>query len=244
MSAQLDPEQVLDPERFLAYEQSIRSSRLVPRVLRLLDRPGLEVCDVGGASGVFLDELARRSSHPFTGTVIEVRDEYRDRLVNPDLRFVCASILDGSIPGASFDLVTARHLFHHLVAGTVEQTLELQERTLRELVRIVRPGGHVVFEEEVNRHRPFSRAIYYLSRFANRHRIRIRYFETGRVVVSFMTPREMSGIIGRMSEAGEVDVVEHEYAPRYMGLRWKLTVLMADVGNELYVLSRRSKAGG
>lgn len=235
---------MLDPERFLAYEGSIRTSRLVDRVLRLVDRPGLSLCDVGGASGVFLDEIARRARYPFEGTVLEVRDDYRAHLVRRDLRFLRASILDGSVPGSSFDVVTTRHMLHHLVGATLAETRRLQARALAELVRITRPGGHLVFEEEVNQVAPFSSAVYYLSRFANRHNLRMRYFETGRVVVSFMTPAEIAAVLDPLAATGAIEIEEREYLARDVGLRWRLTLLMADVGNQLYVIRRRRSPHG
>ena len=242
LDSQLDPSSVLDADRFLDYEHSIRRSRLVEAVLGLVDRPGLSVGDIGGASGVFLDEIARRAAHPIRGTVIDVMETYRTRLVNPALEFECASILDGSITSDRFDIVTARHVLHHLVADSVSRTLRLQERALTEMVRITRPGGYVVFEEEVNRIRPFSRAVYHLSRFANRHQLRLRYFETGRVVVSFMTPAEIDRTLKSLADRGTVAILEQGYESRDMGLRWKLTLLMASVGNQFYVLRKADGA--
>lgn len=234
---QLAPERTLDPGRFLDYEHSVKSSRLVDRALAVIDRPGLSVCDIGGASGVFLAELARRSPHPIQATVLDVGD-YRERLVDPKIEFIQASIVENQVEAGRFDLVTARHVFHHLVGASLGETRALQQRALREMVRITRPGGYLLIEEEVNRVPAFSRLVYYLSRFASQHRIRLRFFETGRVVVSFMSPEQLAEAVASAAQSSALDVIETEYQPRSMQWRWRLTLLMADVGNQLYVIRK------
>jgi len=237
-AAQLDPRQVLDPARFRDYEASVRRSRLVDALCERIDRPGLRVCDVGGATGVFLSEVARRGVAPFEGTILEVSPQYRADVVNPALRFVHASVLDSGLPDASFDRIVFRHVLHHLVADSVAESLALQWRALGEMLRLLAPGGLLIFEEEVNRVRTFSRAVYHLSRFASRHSLRLRYFETGRVVVSFMTPAEIEGGLRALHPMYPHAVLERDERSRRMCLRWKLTLLMADVANAFYVVRR------
>lgn len=239
MISQLDPHATLDPERFLDYEQSVKRSALVDRALRVIDRSGMKVCDIGGASGVFVAEIARRSPHSISSTVMDVVGSYRAHLVDPAIDFVQGSILDNQLPAASFDVVTARHVLHHLVGDSVGETLALQHRALAEMVRITRPGGYVLIEEEVNRRPSFSRAVYHLSRFTSRHRIRVRFFETGRVVVSFMSPEEMAEAVADVGRTTPLEVLETRYAARAVQWRWRLTLLMADVGDLLYVMRRK-----
>ena len=241
-AAQLDPERVLDPGRFLDYERSVRRSRLVDELAARIDRPGLRVCDVGGASGVFLHELRAHAPYDFAGTILELSDAYREQVVDPELHFVRASVLDSQLPDASFDCIVFRHVLHHLVGETVAETLSLQRHALGEMLRLLAPGGVLLFEEEVNRVRSFSRAVYYLSRFASRRRLRWRYFEAGRVVVSFMMPAEIEDALGQVAQAQPLRVEARDYRARDMGLRWKLTLLMADVGNVFYAI-RKLPAG-
>lgn len=239
MISQLEPHATLDPERFLDYEQSVKRSVLVDRALQLIDRSGMKLCDIGGASGVFVAEIARRSPHSISSTVMDVVGSYRARLVDPTIDFVQGSIVDNRLPAACFDVVTARHILHHLVADTVARTLALQHRALAEMVRLTRPGGYVLLEEEVNRKPSFSRAVYHLSRFTNRHRIRVRFFETGRVVVSFMSPEEMAEALADVQRTAPLEVLETRYVARAVQWRWRLTLLMADIGDLLYVIRRK-----
>ena len=57
---QLDPAKILDADRFAEYEEQLGRSWMLERILARIDRPGLAVCDVGGARGRFLDALAAR----------------------------------------------------------------------------------------------------------------------------------------------------------------------------------------
>jgi ubiquinone/menaquinone biosynthesis C-methylase UbiE len=238
VTVQLDPHSTLDPERFLDYEQSVKRSALVDRALKVIDRPGMRVCDIGGASGVLLTEIARQCPHPIQSTILDVVGSYRARLVDPTIEFVQASIVDNQLPSACFDVMTARHVLHHLVGDTVEQTLALQRRAVAEMLRMTRPGGYLLIEEEVNRKHSFSRMIYYLSRFTSRHRIRVRFFETGRVVVSFMTPAEMAEAVDDVARTTSLQVLETRYVARVVQWRWRLTLLMADIGDLLYVIRK------
>lgn len=230
--------EVLDPDRFLDYEHGVVRSRLVDQVLSLVDRDGTEICDVGGASGRFLDEIARRSELSIRGTVFETVDDYRDRLVSDAIDFKLGSIVDSGVEPDSFDVVTARHVLHHLIGDSLERTMANQVTAIENMVRMVRPGGHVVFEEEVNRVRPFARLVYLLSKLANRYRLKSRTFEAGKVVVCFMTPAEIDLAVERAAEIHSAEIRLREYRQREVDLKWKLTLLMADVGDLLYVIRK------
>lgn len=230
--------EVLDPERFLDYEHGVVHSRLVDQVLGLIDRPGMELCDVGGASGRFLSEVAGRSEHPVRGTVLETVEDYRARLVDPQLVFELGSIVDPEVEPERFDVVTARHVLHHLIGPTLSRTKANQVVAVDHMVRMVRPGGYVVFEEEVNRSRPFARLVYLLSKLAHRYRLKSRTFEAGKVVVAFMTPVEIDRAVKSAIEKHSAEVRLREYRRREVDLKWKLTLLMADVGDLLYVIRK------
>ena len=235
---QMDPGKILDADRFMDYEQSVKRSPLIEALVSLIDRPGLRICDVGGASGVFLQEIARQSSHPIEGTILEVNEDYRSKVVNPSLSFLLASIVDNDLPDASFDVVTFRHILHHLVGNSVAESLALQEKALSEMLRLTRPGGYVLFQEQIHFVRPFSRAVFHLSKLANRFKIRWRYFETGTVVISFLTPDELSALVKRHCDAGQGTVERVEITRRSVQWRWRLTLLMSRVGDALFLLRK------
>jgi hypothetical protein len=84
--------------------------------------------------------------------------------------------------------------------------------------------------------KPFARAVYAMSRFAQRRRIDVGYFDTGTVVVSYMTPGEVDSAVRSLSDGV---VVSSERLPRIVQWRWKLTVLMAATVDVLYTITRR-----
>ena len=238
MAEQLEPSRILDADRFAEYETEIERTWVVDRVLERLDRPGLRVCDVGGARGRFLDALARRAPHPFHGTLLEVDERHRPHVVRPEFEFVHGSVVDNDIPDGSFDVVTFQHVLHHMVSDSLDHTRALQERSLAEMLRITRPGGTLVFEEQVNRVAPFARLVYWMSRTTNRHRIRWRYFDVGGVVVSYLTPGELRGAVDRACALRGATVEAEAFTPWDMPWRWRLTLLMAWTGAQGFALRR------
>ena len=243
--AQLDPEEHLDAERFLDYEPKIKASAIIPHTLDAIDADHTKICDVAGASGIFLNELIRRSDVPIEPFIVEVSDAYRDRLVNDEINYIHASILDNSIEDDSFDIVTFRDMLHHLVADSVAGTLANQHRAFDELLRITRPGGYLIFEEEVNNVRLFSRLVYGLSKFANRHRLRCRFFDAGTVIVSFMTPREIREVLEARREKFGLEILVSSVTSVPMPWRWRLTVLMSSIAYATYVMRvNKGRPGG
>jgi 2-polyprenyl-3-methyl-5-hydroxy-6-metoxy-1,4-benzoquinol methylase len=235
---QLDPQQVLDAERFMEYEEQLGRSWLIERLLPLIDRPEMKICDVGGARGVFLDELARRCRLPIRGTILEVDARHREQLIRPEFEFLQGSVVENDLPSGAYDFVTFQHVLHHLVSDSRRNTLALQEQAVSEMVRITRPGGYLLFEEQVNRVKPLSQAVYVLSRLANRNQLRWKYFEMGGVVVSYLTPGEIRTWVDRECAEGRLEPLEAEFTPWKMPWRWRLTVLMAWSGVVSYVLRR------
>lgn len=227
---QLKPEKILTPERFMEYEQSIRKSDLIPNVLKLITKPNMKICDIGGASGVFLNEIIKKSKHIIRAYNMEVLPEYKSKQLNEKIDFLHASILDSTLKDKSFNIISFRHLLHHLVGRTLKQTKQNQTRALEEMFRLLKPGGHLIFEEEVNEIPIFSQAIYYLSHFAHKHKIKVKSFDAGTVVVYFMNREEIKRILLGNSSKFNLIIKTEKYTRWNTELRWKLTLLMSRVG--------------
>ncbi len=237
-AVQLDPTETLDADRFMDYERSVLRSRLVDSILNVIDRPNMSICDVGGATGVLLQKLREHSSHPIDATVFEVNDAYADRMIHPSIQFRCGSIIENDLPTGAYDVVTCRHIIHHLVADNISNTLLLQRKAIAELIRITKPGGYLIFEEQVNLVKPFSRAVYHLSKLANRAKFNWKYFEAGNVVISFLTPKEISEMIASHVADGTIGIETESLTRRNVEWRWKLTLLMSRGGDMLYVINK------
>ena len=97
-------------------------------------------------------------------------------------------------PDASFDLVVAACVFHHIAAGE-------QERWTREIARVLRPGGQLVFFEHnplnpltqrVVRNVPFDAGVVLLRRATAVRLVRAAGLRVGRARYYFFFPRLLS----------------------------------------------------
>lgn len=235
---QLAPGRSLDPRRFLDYEASATRAPAFQEVVERIQGPDMTVCDVGGASGRFLAAVMDRARFPFSGHILEVDPFYEDSLVDERLTFIHASVLDSGLPDASFDIVTFRHVLHHLVGETRKASWDLQQQGLEEMLRLAKPGGFLIFTEQVNRVRPFAAAVYHLSKWASDLGLKWRFFEAGRVVVSFMTPAQIERAVRQAGQKHPFSEMRVRVEKRKEALRWRLTLLMAFGGDATFVIER------
>lgn len=230
-----------DPERFMAYENaddknnSLRNSERLKSILGLINRDGMKILDVGGASGVFLKIINENAKHKIIGYNLDFDPYYKDKQVNDKIKFINGSIIDSKIGDNQFDIVTFRHVLHHLIGNSIRETKENQKRALSEMFRIVKKGGYVIFEEEVNKIKLFSRIVFYLSKIANKWGIKSKGFQAGDVIVSFLTPRELERMIADIHGEYNIDIIGKSYKKWKMGLKWKITLLMGWVGSVSYL---------
>jgi SAM-dependent methyltransferase len=204
MDNQLSPEKVLTPEKFLEYEKILMGNERMDYIMKYIDKDGIKIIDIGGASGYFLEEIIKKSPFYIDATNLDVDGFFSTKQVNKCIKFLCKSILDSGIDDETYDIITFRHILHHLVAENISDTLENQQNALNEMMRILKKDGYLIFEEEVNNIKLFSRIIYLLSKFANKLKINVKFFEAGKVVVSFLTQKEMKRILSRAGENTEV----------------------------------------
>lgn len=115
----------------------------LPKLLALARPLPSDVClDLGTGAGHTAAHLAERAAQvvaldPAEGMLAAARERYGG-LAN--VRFHLASADATGLEGASFDLVTARHTLHHHADVRA---------TLREVARLLKPGGRFVLVDEV-----------------------------------------------------------------------------------------------
>jgi glycogen(starch) synthase len=100
------------------------------------DEPRLRVLDVGGGYGRLAAPLAERHDVTLVDVSDEMLAEARERCP-PDVELVQADARELPFGAGSFDVVLALDLLPHLPDAT---------QALRELARVARPGGRVVFD--------------------------------------------------------------------------------------------------
>jgi ubiquinone/menaquinone biosynthesis C-methylase UbiE len=238
MSTIAGDNKALDAKRFLQYEKSVIKSDRLKNVLELINSDNLKVLDVGGASGLFLSELSKQSKFRIDSYNLEVDDFFKDKQAGPAINFIRGSILDNKLDAESFDIVTFGDVLHHLIGKNLNETIENQFAAVKEIFRITKKGGFAVFCEEVNNIRIFSKIIYYLSKMANKLKLKCQFFDAGKVVIFFPAQIDIAKMIDKASINYPV-IVEKEHFNRWnLSLRWKMTLLMTNVGHINYVLRK------
>lgn len=160
---------------------------VLPRVLRDVDVAG-DVLELGPGPGLVTRRLmqAHRQGRARV-TAVEIDQALAaalERTYGPDgLRVVRASASQMPLPDASFDLVVACTMLHHVptVAG--------QDAVLREAIRVLRPGGVLVGSDSL----PSA-----LLRLAH--------------IGDTFVPIDVDGLPGRLRAAGGLDVDVEERA--------------------------------
>src|SRR3989344_2061357 len=236
---QLDPKKTLDAKRFIEYGESTKKSDMIPIIIDLIKKDKIKICDIGGCNGIFLNEILKESKKfKISCFNLEINEDYKNKMVNNNIQFIYGSILKNKLKDKSFDIVTFRNILHHLVADNINNTLLNQRRALDEAFRISKDGGYVLFEEEVNQIPIFSKIVYYLSKWANRFGLNWKFFDIGKVVVFFMHQNTIKKIVFDLKRKYNFRIININYKPWKFPLRWKLTLLMSNVGNVFYVIKK------
>ncbi|NUQ37276.1 MAG: class I SAM-dependent methyltransferase [Caldilineales bacterium] len=198
---------------------------------------GLRLCEFGGGGGVLLKRLEDGLPPPVTLVNAELVDAYRQHQASPAIQFRQASVLDSGFAAGAFDVVIMRNVLHHLIGDSLAQTRQNQAHALAELRRVTRPGGLVLIQEQVNARAWAAALLFYLSRAAARLRLNLPAFEvTPHTIVAYLTPAGLRQLCARHASpaAWQADI----YRRRQVGLRWRLTLLMANNGDALIALPK------
>ncbi len=125
-----------------------RVQRLEREVLRLLSRAGganladMDILEVGCGGGYWLRELVKWGARPERISGIDLRAdsiENAKQLCPDGMTLRCGSAAALDWPDASFDLVLQFTVFTSILAA------ELRQEVAREMLRVLRPGGLVLW---------------------------------------------------------------------------------------------------
>ena len=151
----------------------------------------IEICEFGGGAGQLLGEI--RKSYPnYSYSNVEIVNDYKQFLVSKEIAFVLGSVLNSHFPDNSFDVLIMRDVLHHLVGRNYKETLYNQTFALKELKRLVRPGGVIFIEELTNESELATRIIYHLSYLNSKIGVHIpSLFVNSYVIVVFLTSAKL-----------------------------------------------------
>jgi SAM-dependent methyltransferase len=204
-------------------------------------RTPLTICEFGGGGGIVLHMIEEQLGDQPLLVNAELVGQYGQRQITDSIRFVQTSILQAGLADNTFDVVIARNVLHHLIGDNLRQARQNQGYVFGELLRVTKPGGLIIIQEQVNQ-RPWACSmIYYMSRLASRLKLRIESFEvTPNTVIAYLTRRQLETLAeGSLPRA---HWLTSQYTRRHMALRWRLTVLMSNNGDALLALRKPHEA--
>lgn len=189
--------QKLFEEQLDYYAREDQSARISPIISFLLTWSGenpskkLKIAEFGGAAGQLLAQINRSLSKSEL-TNIELIASYRNRQILKKINFTHGSILDSKFKGKSFDCLIIRDVLHHLIGKDYQETRQNQKKALKELWRLLKPGGAIFIEELVNTSAVAGWLIYWLSRANSRIGIRAKAFQVSpHTILAFLTPQAL-----------------------------------------------------
>lgn len=226
----------LDPDLFMKYAHHMLESRIINAVTTRVNKPNLSICDVGGASGVISNAIILKSPFKIKANVLDIFTKYKDQLVNKDINFIHGSIVKNKFKDNSFDFVIFRDVMHHIIVGNVKETQKNQAKAINEIIRITKSGGYIIFEEEINNSTLSSRILFYLSKFANLVNVQALGLNMGKVVVSFMSKKEIEQILNKYPN--KIKILKRQFIRWNFSFLWKSTMLMNKFYRAFYIIQK------
>jgi len=170
----------------------------------------LKIAEFGGAAGQLLTQINKAYSKSEL-TNIELIASYRDRQIFKKINFVYGSILDSKFKEKSFDCLIIRDVLHHLIGKDYQETRNNQKKALKELWRLLKPGGVIFVEELVDKSRFAVRLIYVLSKLNSRLGFNWPALEiNSKSIVAFLTPPKLAKIAGEIFGKNNLAKINYE----------------------------------
>lgn len=143
-----DSEQYQDYARGRALTEQQMQAWISAFAALLPERRPLAGLDVGSGTGRFTPALAHAFG-PVTGIEpsVRMREIAQAQSVHPDVRYLAGSAGDMPVPSASADYVLMFLSWHHV---------QDKARAVRELARVLRPGGRLLMRSNFSDHIPPS----------------------------------------------------------------------------------------
>jgi len=189
----------------------------------------LKICEFGGGGGDLLATIERSTQRKLELYNSELVQEYKKHQAHKHIHFLNKSLLDSKMKDNTFDIVMVRNVIHHLVNTSLQETRKNQQHAICELVRITKPGGLILIDEQVNNSSLACTLFFRLSWVATKLKIRFDAFQvTPNTIVGYLMRNELIAYCDScIPQKKWLENSFFRWAPQ---LHWKLTMLMNDTG--------------
>lgn len=215
-----------------------QGSPLIPLILKRLKNKNkkIEICEFGGGAGQLFGEIQK--TYPNCNyTDVEIINDYRPFLISKKITFVLGSILDSHFPDKSFDVIIIRDVIHHLVGNSYKETFNNQKHALRELKRLLAPGGVIFIEELTNDSSIASKIIYYLTQINSKIGINVPSLGiSSNAFVSFLSSSRITNMC--LEIFGKKNIVELEMIPQQLNWQSRVAHLGGAVKKAIIVIRK------
>ena len=197
---------------------------------------GLKIAEFGGAAGQLLFQI-NRICPKSSLTNIEIIDQYRTRQVSQKITFIHGSILKNNLAAKSFDALIIRDVLHHLISRNLKETFSNQKKALKELWRLLKPGGAIFIEELVDESILAARLIYILSKLNSRLGFNWPAFEiNSKSIVAFLALLKLKKIAQEIFGKDNLKKINYERARDW---RQRISHLGSNSGKMTIVVEKR-----
>ncbi len=190
--------------------------------------------EVGGGSGYFLEVM--NSVKPCDLLVnVELCSRIYARQTSNKISLVGGTADKLPFHNSSFDVVLCKNLFHHLVGKTREESFNIVQQTLKEMIRVLRYGGIAMIVEQYNERSWANELLHRLSiLFSKIHlTLPVVNIDLG-VVVSFLTPQQIEYFV---SDSG-LYIKERIVFPLSFSRILSCSILLSRTGREVIIAEK------
>jgi 2-polyprenyl-3-methyl-5-hydroxy-6-metoxy-1,4-benzoquinol methylase len=200
----------------------------------------VKICEFGGGGGDLLKAIKKMSKRKLVLHNAELVREYKKHQADKSIKFLHKSVLESDIPNNTYDVVIVRNVIHHLVNTSLSKTRENQRHAIAELIRITKPGGYILIDEQVNYSAIACSIFFHLSWLATKLKLSVKSFQiTPNTIVGYLTRNELIAFCDQLIPKKEWSA--NSFIRWVPELHWRLTMLMNNTGSAFIAMKKPAR---